>query len=102
MKFKFISDPGHAWLEVPAKMIFDMGIEGDISGYSYMDVNHSRDPDDYKVYLEEDDDASIFIEKWMHNDKDGEKPDIQEEFLDPCFVRGLAGYNPARLHRLLS
>jgi len=102
MKFKFISDPGHAWLEVPAKMIFDMGIDRDISGYSYMAVNHSLDPDYFKVYLEEDCDAAVFIKKWMHNDEKHEKPDIQEEFQDPCFIRGLPGYNPERLRCLMS
>jgi hypothetical protein len=53
-KYRFISDPGHAWLEVPLADISLTGIADWISTYSY--VNHGY------VYLEEDCDAGLFID----------------------------------------
>ena len=55
-KFTFISDAGHGWLEVPIELIKKLGIAKDISDYSYVK--------DGKVYLEEDSDASIFVEAY--------------------------------------
>jgi hypothetical protein len=48
------SDPRHAWLEVPAELIKQLGIGPQISKFSYM--HHG------KVYLEEDCDAPLFLE----------------------------------------
>lgn len=59
-KFKFFSDPGHAWLRVTlqdlaaAKMPLEM-----VSRYSYRDGAN--------IYLEEDCDASLFIAHWEAN-----------------------------------
>lgn len=50
--FTFYNDPGHGWLKVPFKTLVALGIENDISGYSYMYGEHA--------YLEEDCDFSIF------------------------------------------
>jgi len=52
-KFNFYSDPGHGWLKVSKKLIQQLGIEDQITTYSYM-------RNDF-VYLEEDCDASTFI-----------------------------------------
>lgn len=51
--FEFISDPGHAWLRVPIKLLEDWNIDILISEYSY----RTR----AMAYLEEDCDAGIFI-----------------------------------------
>lgn len=53
MKLHFYADPGHGWLQVPMRKLMELGIQNDISRYSYM-----RDAD---AYLEEDADASQFI-----------------------------------------
>jgi hypothetical protein len=56
--FDFISDPGHGWLKVNTRDLFALGLTpGDFSSYSY------RRNDD--LYLEEDCDASRFIETYI-------------------------------------
>jgi hypothetical protein len=52
-KLKFYSDPGHGWLAVKRKMLFDLGIADKITPYSYQKGN--------TVYLEEDCDAPLLI-----------------------------------------
>jgi len=54
MKYRFISDPGHAWLEVPRTELVELEILGQVSSYSYQ---HNG-----MVYLEEDCDAGLFID----------------------------------------
>lgn len=54
MQFRFISDPGHGWLEVPMQLIEVLGIKSKISAYSY------RKGD--LAYLEEDCDAAEFMQ----------------------------------------
>jgi len=53
MKYKFIEDPGHGWLEVERLEIERLCLEDQISRYSYVRGA--------KVYLEEDCDADVFI-----------------------------------------
>lgn len=53
MIFRFISDPGHGWLEVPITLIEQLGIKSRISAYSYIKG--------HMAYLEEDCDAVEFI-----------------------------------------
>jgi hypothetical protein len=53
VRYRFIEDPGHGWLEVPIEQIKAFGIEGKISGYSYKRNG--------MAYLEEDCDAGLFI-----------------------------------------
>ena len=50
----FHADAGHAWLKVTHKELIDSGVAPFISGYSYMDATHT--------YLEEDQDAAIFLD----------------------------------------
>ncbi|MHB1882530.1 MAG: hypothetical protein ACYCPA_10120, partial [Acidithiobacillus sp.] len=59
-RYPFHSDAGHGWLEVPKSDIKTLGIEGDITHYSYQKGD--------KAFLEEDLDASTFhraIEKHL-------------------------------------
>lgn len=53
IELKFHSDAGHGWLEAPKAFVSAMGVKDKISGYSYQDANN--------YYLEEDSDASLFI-----------------------------------------
>lgn len=52
----FHSDAGHGWLEVPRKLVKALGIEAEISSFSYQ-----RGAD---VFLEEDSDAPKFIKAY--------------------------------------
>lgn len=49
-------DPGHEWLEVPAKLVDQLGILDQISEYSY--YSH----DQQKYFLEGDCDAAVLID----------------------------------------
>jgi len=55
IKCKWYSDPAHGWLRVPANMLYPLGVHDEISTCSY---EHGR-----YVYLEEDCDAKIFMDK---------------------------------------
>lgn len=52
MKYDFISDPGHGWLKVKRSELNILGIDQQITSYSYQRGEW--------VYLEEDCDASLF------------------------------------------
>ena len=66
--FDFYSDPGHGWLKVPAAKLEAVGLTArDFTSYSYAS--------DTALYLEEDADASKFIDAWRA--KFGE-PSIKE------------------------
>ena len=58
--YKFHEDPGHGWLEVPYNELVQLGIEKQISRFSY----HNRK----SVFLEEDLDLSTFIEAKLLKD----------------------------------
>jgi len=49
----FIFDPGHGWLRVPLADVAALGIEGDISPYSFIDGRYA--------YLEGDCDYPVFV-----------------------------------------
>lgn len=82
MEYVFHSDAGHGWLEVDREELVELRIADQISSYSYQRGK--------KVYLEEDCDASSFINAL---DAQGIKPTIhyaaQEE---ESFIRSLPRY----------
>ena len=53
-KYDFYIDPGHGWMKVKREELKELGVENKITGYSYERGEF--------VYLEEDGDASIFID----------------------------------------
>jgi len=55
-KYDFYSDPGHGWLKVKRQELVELGIESQISVYSYQKGD--------AVYLEEDSDAPKFMDAW--------------------------------------
>ena len=55
-QYKFFSDPGHGWLAVSRKQIQALGIEDDISVFSYQSKSKKT------IYLEEDSDAHLFLD----------------------------------------
>jgi hypothetical protein len=76
MKFRFISDPGHGWLEVPVDLVDRAGVIGAVSKYSY----HKGD----LLYLEEDCDASRFLQALK---KQGVNYEIEEVHQNPTPIR---------------
>ncbi|MBS0044158.1 hypothetical protein KFE26_17895 [Shewanella sp. M16] len=81
MKFIMHEDHAHAWLEVPAELV-DSILADKVSAFSYIS-------DDCKtIYLEEDCDATAFIEKLKENNIEHE---IVEKWHDgECFIRSLS------------
>lgn len=57
-KPKWYVDAAHGWLRVDTVEIAELGIEDEISSYSYLS------PDGKYSYLEEDSDATVFIEAY--------------------------------------
>lgn len=57
--YRFISDPGHGWLEVPLSELMLMDIAKHISPYSYQKGD--------MAYLEEDCDAGVFVHALKHS-----------------------------------
>lgn len=52
-RIQFHEDSGHGWMQTPKKLLIQLGIETQISGYSY--------EDEFNAYLEEDCDMSILF-----------------------------------------
>lgn len=52
--FNYYQDPSHGWVKVPKSILRKLGIEKDISKYSYENGEFA--------YLEEDRDVLIFME----------------------------------------
>ena len=57
ISFVFHHDASHGWLEVPSSLLEELGIAGQISQFSYQNEDN--------VYLEEDQDAGIFIRAYL-------------------------------------
>lgn len=71
--FKFYSDPAHGWLAVSMKEAAAVGLTAtSFSSYSYQRGN--------TFYLEEDCDASVFIDAYVA--KHGQKPAFIEQHTD--------------------
>jgi hypothetical protein len=82
LKLKYICDPGHGWLQVPKAIFEHSGVAPEISMYSYKDRNF--------VYLEEDCDAGIFMDK--AKELGWEVKLIQEHSNNDSFIRGLSRF----------
>jgi len=83
-KLTFIHDPGHGWLRVPIKDIAALGIENDISLYSYADGRRY-------AFLEEDCDYAVFIEACQ---KQGIKPpEITQKYVNRFNRDGLYSFS---------
>lgn len=67
--YKFYSDPGHGWLQVPLPEIFELGIEKKISSYSYLHAG--------QAYLEEDSDFGVFYS--AYKEAHGSAPKIHHD-----------------------
>jgi hypothetical protein len=82
MEFTFYSDPGHGWLQVPHKIIDDLGISSKITHYSYRDQECA--------YLEEDCDLSLFMQEAKANGL--AITFIERNFNHDCAIRNYQRY----------
>ena len=79
---RFISDPGHGWLEVPVSELVRLGIATQISRYSYKKGA--------MAYLEEDSDAGVYLGAL---EAAGEpRPALDEVYQERTPIRGYASY----------
>jgi hypothetical protein len=81
--FTFHTDPGHGWLEVPRKMLTELGIDGEITGYSYQAAE--------SVFLEEDCDAGTFFKAYTK--RHGKRPEFVEIYKEVTPVRNYQQYS---------
>lgn len=79
-ELRFISDPGHGWLEVPLALLKDLGIDRNITPYSYLNNG--------LAYLEEDCDYGTFVS----TARDWIDFHVTEEHQDNTPIRGYAPY----------
>lgn len=84
--YLFFSDPGHGWLEVPRTDVQELGIESKITAWSY---EHNE-----KIYLEEDCDASLFMETAKQN---GWTINIEEKYQENTPIRNYQHYKKPQL-----
>ena len=83
MTYRFITDPGHGWLEVPRAELDALGIRHSISEYSYQRAD--------LVYLEEDCDFARFA---AAKAAAGQPVEYREQYQENTFVRNLPRYQP--------
>jgi len=85
-KLTFHADPGHGWLEVEFSDLEELNIQEKISRYSHIRGN--------KVYLEEDCDASLFLDFAKNN---GWTINIQEKYQENTPIRNYKNYELRKL-----
>jgi hypothetical protein len=79
---RFISDPGHGWLEVPVSELVRLGIAKKISRYSYKKGA--------MAYLEEDSDAGVYLAALAAAGES--RPALDEVYQEQTPIRGYASY----------
>jgi hypothetical protein len=72
--FKYYQDPGHGWIAVKVELLEQLGINGQISEFSYINETGTT------AYLEEDCDASLFVEKYI--EAFGQKPQWKDAYTE--------------------
>ena len=82
-QFIFYSDPGHGWLQVPRSLLRELGIEGQVSPYSYQRLDDA--------FLEEDCDYSLFAKAMKEAGIQFEVTEVNEPRRD-SWVRSLPNY----------
>lgn len=86
--YNFFQDPGHGWLRVKTKELIDLGIADKISQYSYMSNSGKS------VYLEEDQDMTIFTDALIASGVKDEDFDFKVKNTDKKSpIRALFPYN---------
>ncbi len=76
MQIRYITDPGHGWFEVPVDLVRQLGIDREITVYSYRRGE--------LVYLEHDCDAALF-DRAMRDQ--GLSYELREEYQEQTMIR---------------
>lgn len=84
--FRYIQDPGHGWLQVPRRLVHELGIEAEITRYSYVD--------EHNAYLEEDCDMPRFLRAFDEEMSDVDLVIEHAHSNDESFVRDLYTFQP--------
>ena len=66
----YLQDPSHGWMAVPIKDILELGVENDVTPYSYMNET--------AAYLEEDVDMPMFLRAYKL--RYGHEPRIKDSY----------------------
>ena len=95
-KLVYYSDPGHGWVRVPRRLILELGIENEISSFSYMNSKF--------IYLEEDSDASIFAEALIAqgSDWDAWRDLMSDKYSERTKIRAMDNYEHLTANQLES
>lgn len=80
--YKFHTDPGHGWLQVPRVKLKELKIENEISQYSYVKGDD--------VFLEEDLDAGLFCQAMKKLNQEFKTEEINSD--NESFIRGFQSY----------
>lgn len=84
--FKYYTDPGHGWIGVKVQLLEQLGIQAQISEFSYINRKGTM------AYLEEDCDASLFVEKYIETY--GVKPTWKDSYMERNhWIRNYPSYN---------
>lgn len=81
--FQFFSDAGHGWMKVKRSQLEELGIEKEISNFSYERGEF--------VYLEEDRDAAVFCN--AYESRFGMTPKFKTSCSNRSRIRGYGSYN---------
>ena len=86
-KPKWYTDAGHGWLRVETAQIFELGVVDQISPYSYLS------PDGKFAYLEEDSDATPFIEAYGRDKYEAEGSAMPDQYSHRSHIRDYPDYS---------
>ena len=87
----FIEDPGHGWLRVPLADVAALGIQDEITPYSFIDNDYA--------FLEEDCDYGTFMNACQAQNVP--IPDMKTEYVS-YFDRSQASFTPVRFQERLA
>ena len=82
--FTHFTDPAHGWIKVSKQLLKELGIATKITAYSYQKGDYA--------YLEEDCDASLFVEEYEK--QTGQKIKTVTSYAHRSAIRNFQSYKP--------
>lgn len=95
----FIEDPGHGWLRVPLADVAALGIQDEITPYSFIDSDYAYPSAALRTSLEEDCDYGTFMNACQAQNVP--IPDMKTEYVS-YFDRSQASFTPVRFQERLA
>jgi hypothetical protein len=89
----FVSDPGHGWLKVPLAEIAALGIEGQVSPYSFIEGRYAFGSAALTTSLEEDCDCPRYLA--ARSARGIPRPEITEQYVERFERPPLAFHDPS-------